>query len=607
MSFFSELKRRNVFRVGAAYVVFGWLVIQVVETILPAFGFGDVAIRVTTIIFAIGFIPTLIFAWVFELTPEGLTREADVDRSQSITPQTGKRLDRVVMVALALGLAYFAFDKFVLDPRKEAVQRERVVEQVERARQAGRTEALVESYGDRSIAVLAFKDMSPHGDQEYLSDGIAEELLTLLAKIPELRVISRSSAFSYKGKDIQPAQVAKELNVAHILEGSVRMTADRIRIAAQLIDARSDTLLWSETYDRRLDDVIAIQDDIAAAVVDELRVTLLGEGVPRVPGTIPEAYALYLQARHLNDQLTLEASEESERLLKQSLAIDPGFAPAWQQLGVAYMGQLDVGGSAANASELARDALLHALSLDPDFAGAYASLSRLSRANLDYPAADEFLQQALQLKDNSGRPYSAAASLSRTFGRFEESIDLAEKAIAYDPVSSAEYANLGYSLYYARRFDEAAAAFRKSISLNPERFRAYVYLGRVMLEQGAVKEALEVIQRAPEHPMRVAGLAMVHHALGDEDAADQALMQLMENWGEVMAFQIAETYAFRGDHDAAFQWLDRALETRDPGLSVLLGNPAFDDLTSDDRYRSLVEKLGLLQYWEEMNRQQTGA
>jgi len=215
----------------------------VVETIFPAFGFGDVVVCVVTIVFAIGLVPTLVFAWAFELTPEGLKKESEIDRSQSITLQTGKKLDRMIMVVLA----------------------------------------------------LAFDDMSLEGDQEYLSDGITERLLNLLAKIPELRMISRSSAFSYKGKDVKLIQIAEELNVAHILEGSVQKAGNRVRITTQLIEARSDTHLWSETYDRTLEDVFAIQDEIASAAVEQLRIRLLGK-FPSVRETDPEAYALYLQA-----------------------------------------------------------------------------------------------------------------------------------------------------------------------------------------------------------------------------------------------------------------------------------------------------------------------
>jgi len=265
MNFLAELRRRNVLRVGAAYIVTGWLIIQVVETVLPAYGYGDAAIRLVVTLLAIGLIPSLIFAWAFELTPDGIKKEKDIDRTHSITPTTGKKLDRIIMVILALALGYFAVDKFVFSQSRETAI-------AETARQEGRSEALVESFGDHSIAVLPFVDMSPQGDQEYFSDGIAEELLNLLAKIPELRVISRSSAFSYKGKDINLADVARELNVAHILEGSVRKAGNQVRITAQLIDARSDTHLWSETYDRPLDNIFAVQDWIRC--LNHVRLTL---------------------------------------------------------------------------------------------------------------------------------------------------------------------------------------------------------------------------------------------------------------------------------------------------------------------------------------------
>ena len=305
MSFFNELKRRNVIRVATAYAVAAWLVIQVVETIFPIYGLSDASIRLVIGVLAIGLIPALVFAWAFELTPEGLKKESEIDRTRSITPHTGKKLDRMIIVVLALALGYFGFDKFVLGPQREAAGQEQVAGQVEEARQQGRTEALVESYGDKSIAVLPFVNTSSDVEQEYFSDGISEELLSLLAKIPELRVISRSSAFSYKGKDIRVVKVAEELNVAHILEGSVRRAGNKVRITAQLIEARSDTQLWSDTYDRHLDDIFAIQDEIAATVVEQLKITLLGDA-PKVRETSPEAYALFLQARHLGRQGSVE-------------------------------------------------------------------------------------------------------------------------------------------------------------------------------------------------------------------------------------------------------------------------------------------------------------
>ncbi|UCC14439.1 MAG: adenylyl cyclase, partial [Gammaproteobacteria bacterium] len=265
MTFLEELKRRNVVRVGAAYVALSWLIIQVAETLFPLFGLSDAAARLVVILLAIGFLPALVFAWVFEFTPEGLRRESEVDHDSDVSRRMTRRLDRLIMVFLTLALGYFALDKFVIDPARDA---EELATATEQARQEGRSDAIVESYGDKSIAVLPFVNMSSDSEQEYFADGISEELLNLLARIPTLRVISRSSAFSFKGKDVNIPEVARQLNVAHVLEGSVRKSGDKIRITAQLIEARSDTHLWSETYDRTLDDIFAIQDNVAAAVVE---------------------------------------------------------------------------------------------------------------------------------------------------------------------------------------------------------------------------------------------------------------------------------------------------------------------------------------------------
>ena len=295
MSFIEELKRRNVLRVGVAYVIASWLMIQVAETIFPLFGFDEGPARVVVVMLAIGFPLVLIFSWLYELTPEGLKLEREVDRSSSVVHRTGKKLDRAIIVVLALAFGYFAFDKFVLDPARDAEREEAVAKQV-------RSDVLVESYGDNSIAVLPFVNMSSDAEQEYFSDGISEELLNLLSNIPKLRVISRSSSFTFKGKDIDIPTIAAQLNVAYVLEGSVRKAGKKVRITAQLIEARSDTHLWSETYDRELANIFAVQDEISAAIVIALKehLGLQVAAAPRVIATAnTEAHEAYLRGRYL--------------------------------------------------------------------------------------------------------------------------------------------------------------------------------------------------------------------------------------------------------------------------------------------------------------------
>ena len=305
MSLYHELKRRNVFRVAIAYLAGSWLLVEVAETVFPLFGFDDTPARIMVIVLAISFPLFLLFSWAFEITPEGLKREVEVAREHSITRFTGKKLDRIIVVLLVLAIGYFAFDKFVLDPVED-------VQIAESAHQEGRSEALTESHGDKSIAVLPFVNMSSDPEQEYFSDGISEELLNLLAKIPELQVIARTSSFSYKGKDVRISDVARELNVGLVLEGSVRKVGNQVRITAQLIKADSETHLWSETYDRELDNIFEVQDEIAAAVIESLKVQL-GLDVQSMPRVIAaaniEAHDAFLRGRYLLAQRTAIAIE----------------------------------------------------------------------------------------------------------------------------------------------------------------------------------------------------------------------------------------------------------------------------------------------------------
>jgi TolB-like protein/lipoprotein NlpI len=593
LSLFDELKRRNVFRVAAAYAAIAWLLIQVAQTLFPLFGFDQTPARIVVIVLAIGFLPALVFAWAFELTPEGLKKERDVDRTRPALPGKGARLDRLIMLALALALAYFAFDKFVLDPQKEAAEQEQIAAQLQKAREEGRSEALVESYGDTSIAVLAFADMSPNGDQEYLSDGIAEELLNLLAKIPELRVISRTSAFSYKGKDVQLEQVARELNVDHVLEGSVRTAGEQVRITVQLIDARSDTHLWSQTYDRTLGDIFAVQDEIAAAVVRQLKVSLFG-AVPTLAETDPEAYALALQARHLARQGTAEGYEQSIALYQQALAIHPDYAAAWDGLAANYSNQ-------ANKSlrpydegyALAREAVERALAIDPDYAAAHARLGWIAMIyDNDLPLAARHLQRALALEPSNPGIVGNAATLLATLGRFEASLALDEYTVAHDPVSPTGHNNLGKSYLSVGRWDDAIAAYETTLRLSPERIGVHYYIGVALLFKGEAAAALAAMQQEEYEILRLLGLVMSYHTLGEAEASDAALAELVGTYERDAAYNIAYALAWRDEVDRAFEWLDKAKGYGDPGLADIVGEPLFGKLHADPRWLAFLESIG---------------
>jgi len=593
MTLFGELKRRNVFRVGAAYAVAAWLLIQVAETIFPLFGFDETPARIVVIVLAIGFVPSLVFAWAFELTPEGLKKEKDVDRTESIASQTSKKLDRLIMVVLALALGYFAFDNFVLDPRHEASLEEEKTAAVEQARQEGRSEALVESYGDRSIAVLAFDDMSPEGDQEYLSDGIAEELLNLLAKIPELRVISRSSAFSFKSKDIKLSQIAKELNVAHILEGSVRKAGNRVRITAQLIEARSDTHLWSETYDRTLDDVFAIQDEIAATVVEQLRIKLLRQ-MPRARERDPEAYALYLQARHLGRLGTAEAYQESNDLYQQALAIDADYAAAWDGLARNYSNMKGFGLlQDESGSDLARKAAEKALAIDPDYAQAHASLAwAAAYFDNDLRAAARHTERAMALDPTDLSILGAVAGMLFNLGRLDQSLAFNEYVNTLDPLNPMRHWNLCLGYQSVGRWEASIVSAKTTLKLSPGTAGAHYLIGIALLFQGEASAALEAMQREELEAFRLIGQSLAYHALGDAPASDAALAELIDKYERGWAFRIASVMAYRNEADRAFEWLDKAVEYSDDYLAEILGEPLFSSIKSDPRWLPFLESIG---------------
>jgi len=586
MSFFNELKRRNVLRVAAAYIVAAWLLIQVAETMFPLFGFDDTPTRIVVIVLAILFIPALIIAWVFELTPEGLKRDYEVDRSQSIAPQTGKKLDRIIMVVLAIALGYFAFDKFVLSDLRETSI-------AEAAREEGRSEALVAFYGDKSIAVLPFVNISSDEEQEYFSDGLSEELLNLLAKIPSLRVIARMSSFSYKDKDASIADVSQELNVDHLLSGSVRRAGDKVRVTAKLIRAHDSLHLWAETYERTLDDIFLIQDEIAAAVVAQLKVKLLGE-VPTSSQTDSKAYALYLQARELARQANAEAYERSNTLYQQALAIAPDYAAAWAGLAENYISLAN--GALFDINEgyaLAREAANKALTLDPDFALAHASLGRIAMVHdSDLPGAAQNLERALELDPTNPQIVRAAATLLINLVRSDEAIKLLEYAAARDPINSDVHANLALGYFCAARPAEAITSYRTALSLAPDAVGLQSFVGAALLANKEPAAGLAAMEQEKYEAWRLIGLVMAHHALGQSAESDATLVELIEKYGKEWPYNVSYVLAFRGEADRTFEWLDKAKQYNDPGLSETASAPEFAAVRSDPRWLPFLESIG---------------
>ncbi len=592
MSLFAELKRRNVIRVAAAYLAGSWLLIQIADTVFPAYGLPDSALSVLITILAVGLLPAIFISWAFEWTPQGLRRDADVAPGESVAPQTAKRLDRAIIVVLAIAIGFFAVDKFALDPaRDEALQQQ--------AEERGRAAALVESYGDKSIAVLPFADMSQDGDQAYFSDGIAEEILNLLAEVRDLRVISRSSAFRYRGDDIHIPTVAEELNVNYVLEGSVRKVGDTLRITAQLIDARADAHVWSKTYDRRFEDVFAIQDEISEKIFAQLNATLLGEA-PTVARTDPEAYALYLQARHLSEVRQYD-EETVEILLGQALELDPDYAPALNAMVEAVFALTDRGqGNSKYMRDegiaLMRSYVDRVLAIDPGNAQAIAHRGWMAWFyNNDLETAASYLQRALDEDPHNERILFYAAVISRRIGRNEDAIAFAEAGLARDPLCSDCLYTLMQANVRLGRYEEALDASKRRMRVATG---GWLSRGEIHLLMGDAQKALELFDNQKED--RIGWLksrALAYHELGKTAERDAALDELSAIAGRRAHLNVAEIHASMGNVDEAFAWIARSLDPEAPDFIQaapgVIWNPRFNPLHDDPRWLELRRKAGL--------------
>ena len=469
---------------------------------------------------------------------------------------------------------------------------------------------LTPSHGPPSIAVLPFVNRSHDEADEYFSDGLADELLNVLAKIRGLRVAARSSAYRFKGKGATAAEVGRALRVATVLEGSVRKSGNRMRIAVQLVKVADGYQLWSETYDRTLEDIFAVQDDIAQSVVKELRATLLGEvqdpkaGIEvtaQVAAAVkgrsndPEAHRLFLQGKYFVDRLSGEDVAKGIGYLKQALTLDPAFALAWAELGGAYATEADRWmAPAVEGYARAREAVAHALALDPDLAEGHAGMGWIQMVfDRDWRGAEASYRRALELAPVNAVVLRRAGVLAAYLGRFDEAIALDHRALEQDPLSTSTYINLGTHLHPIDRLAEAEAAFRKALELAPQSPVARALLSRILLAKGRGKEALAEALREPDEGLRLMALAIVHNAAGCRAESDTALQELIAKHQMESSCQVAEVYAARDEVDLAFEWLERAYDQQDPGLSEANLSVPFQALHADPRWGVLLHKLRL--------------
>jgi adenylate cyclase len=591
--FVEQLKRRNVGRVAVLYIVVSYLILEPFGLFVHVLALPEWIGRTVVLLMIVGFPAALIFAWVYEITPEGLKPTVEVEPSRSIRKQTGQRLNRAIIVTLSLALAYFVADKFWLSKR---VTTERPAPTV--ATVAPASPAPAAAVSDKSVAVLPFVDMSEKKDQEYFSDGLSEELIDMLTKVPDLRVPARTSSFYFKGKSEDIPTIARRLMVAHVLEGSIRKSGMNVRITAQLVRADNGYHLWSQTYDRKLDDIFKVQDEIAGAVVSALKVSLGDRSALKV--TTPkntEAYTLYLQGRAINRNASNKAQADSAaEYMHKAIKADPTFAEAWAGLALVLADEVSTNYVRADvvAAEMRR-ATERALALDPNSSVAHrVNGVILETFDWDWEASAAEFHKAYDLDPSSADNATALGNvLFDLHGESDIVLALFQKAIELDPVNFNCYASIGDYYMSTGKLPEAETAYRKAIDLNPTAPGFHSNLGQVLLLRGEAAAALAEFRHDSDEFLQRQGTAMAYFALGRRAEANAALSEMERLDATTNAFGIAETLALRGEIDQTFAWLDRAYQQRDSYLEQIKFDPLLKSLHGDPRWKTFLRKMKL--------------
>jgi TolB-like protein/tetratricopeptide (TPR) repeat protein len=578
----AELRRRRVYQVAALYAVAAWVVVEVSETTFPYLGLSERAIRGLIIAAVCGFPVAVSLGWLFDLTPEGVVRTPGAPHSTTRRTRRRRRgpdAARVAMVGAALVLAVTVGGWWVSRVPLEAAE-------------------------SNSVAVLPFVNMSEDSADDYFADGMMDELIAQLSKASGLRVISRTSAMRYRGTERTAPEIARELGVGAVIEGSVRRTGGEVRITVQLIDGATDTPVWSEQYDRRLEDVLAVQSEVAGHVAQALRVRLSAEErrrIDAVPTKSAEAYEAYLRGRYFWNRRTPEGLTRAVAEFQSALEADPGYSLAWAGLADTYAGLSQYALHApGEVMPRAREAALRALSLDGTLAEGHASLGMIRFwYDWDWAAADAAYLRSLELNPSYATAAHWRALLLASLGREEEAWDAIRLASSLDPISPLIRTGRGMIRFYARDFAAARDEVLAALELDPTYPEALVQLGQVLTalgEYGKAISTLEALAAASQRNPRVLGpLGYVYALSGrpDDAAAVAAELEALAASAFVPATTIALIHGGLGDMDIMFQWLDRAFEERDPLLTSLAVHPASDMARDDPRFHPLLAALGL--------------
>jgi serine/threonine-protein kinase len=574
-NFFAELKRRNVYKVAIAYIVGGWALAQGIAQVFPVFDIPNWVIRLIVLLIIIGLPIALVLAWTFEITPQGIKRTEAADAMPVATKQRSGAWIYIVAIGLAISIALFFVGRYTASHSTTG--------------EAGPSQ--------KSIAVLPFVDLSQAHDQEYFCDGISEEILDVLAKVEGLRVVARTSSFSFKGKNADVSEIAQKLNVQNVLEGSLRREGNRIRITAQLVNAANGFHLWSETYERELQGVFAVQDEITRAIVDALKIKLaIAPSAQLQPNS--EAHDLYLQGLYFSNKSGEEDLRRSLDFFQRALQKDPNYAKAWTGIAKVWEWLADVYVKPLEAYPAARTAAAKAIELDDKEAEAHVYLGDTQRVlNWDIAGCDAELKRALQLDPNCGIAHLfTALSIASQGGSEAVALMHIREAVKVDPLSPIISTFAGFIDIAYGRLDDAIAEGRRTQLLDPNYLYQGSQLAVVYREKGMFAEALELYKKNAEVAgIPEPGLAITYARMGRRNDAERVLTEV-KTFAATHYFageEIASIYVALGDNDAAFQWLERAYNEHSGSLHGIVWRPIFRPLQSDPRFAALLKRIGL--------------
>jgi TolB-like protein/Tfp pilus assembly protein PilF len=596
-SFFAELKRRNVYKVAVAYGVVAWLLIQAASILFPTFEAPAWVMKVFVAVIVLGFPVALVFSWAFEITPEGIKREWEVEADRSITHHTGRKIVGVTVVVAVIAAALFVFQ--LLRPRLTSTSI---------------ASATTNAFPEKSVAVLAFDNLSDDKGSEYFSDGVSEELLTVLQKIPGLRVAARTSAFSFKGKSATAQEIGQKLGVANLVEGSVRKAGETVRIAARLTKTVSGDEIWSENYTRNLKDVFAVQTELAQTIVEQLRGQLTGSAAnPTAKAQIQaevtaaarggtnnvEAHEAYLQGRFFLNRHSEKEVDQGRTAFERAVQLDPQFALAWAGLAQTHIWDCNYateGGQKSFNAHLAaaREAVNKSLTIEPNLPEALSARATIE-INFDsnWKGAAETLRKALALAPQDPTLLAWAGNLASARGDVAQCVDLLRKAVTLDPVNAQLRVFLAANLTNLHRLEEARAEYTRAIELNPSAPNSYAAIGMTYVAEGKFEEGAAAAQKDAADWARLLTLSCARWGQKRVPESDAALAELIANNSETAAYQIAEVYGYRNDKDKAFEWLERARRQHDAGVPGLRPDDLFVNLHGDPRWNAFLRTVGL--------------